>query len=70
MNAGQHTRTMAVNKTGWVEFVCKIILFSENNSLKVGKKVSKREKLYIFMLNLYFIANFADESTTKGVYIL
>ena len=57
---------MAVNKTGWVEFVCKIILFSENNSLKVGKKVSKREKLYIFMLNLYFIANFADESTTKG----
>ena len=61
---------MAVNKTGWVEFVCKIILFSENNSLKVGKKVSKRGKLYIFMLNLYFIANFADESTTKVVYIL
>ena len=45
---------MAVNKTGWVEFVCKIILFSENNSLKVGKKVSKREKLYIFMLNSYY----------------
>lgn len=45
---------MAVNKTGWVEFVCKIILFSENSSLKVGKKVSKREKLHVLLLNSYY----------------
>ena len=40
---------MAVNKTGWVEFVCKIILFSENNSLKVGKKSLKTRKTACFV---------------------
>ena len=54
---------MAVNKT--VTIIHPHI--SANSFLK---KVSKREKVYIFMLNLYFIANFADESTTKGVYNL
>lgn len=54
MNAGQHTRTMAVNKTGWVEFVYKIRQSSGNNSLKVGKKSLKTRKTVYFYAEFVF----------------